>query len=224
LAFGVIRYLNTTKSFGLVYRPPEKDDYEDEWRTSFYNEMRERKNYEPYYNDPTKLVLHAYGDASFAPTATEKSYDDGVGRSVTGVVVQCCGGTLSWTSKRQSITTASTAESETLAQMTASYHALGLRDLLLSLRLPLTVRTHNDNQASMSIIACKVPSSKTRHLIIKTGVVRDLLLTSEVDGDYCPSDKQKADPLTKSLSREKHTQALKLLSMRERERKALHQP
>jgi len=88
--------------------------------------MRERKNYAPYCNDPTKLVLHAYGDASFAPTATEKSYDDGVGRSVTGVVVQCCGGTLSWTSKRQSITTASTAESETLAQMTASYHALGL--------------------------------------------------------------------------------------------------
>jgi hypothetical protein len=148
----------------------------------------------------------AYGDASFAPFLAE-----GCSRSMTGLVVTIAGAPILWKSSRQTIATSSTAESELTAQIPTAQAGLGVESLLMELGLDAQTISCNDNQASMSIVAGT--TQRSRHLMIKAGVLRDTYLQGLADSVYTRTNEQKADLLTKILSIKKHVDAMKMLEM-----------
>jgi hypothetical protein len=213
LGIRCVKYLASTRRLALVYRQLAEADYEENQRISFYDELRQRRGYPLYSPKTDHVVIRSFGDASFAPQI--RGVEDAVARSITGSIVTWAGGPVAWSSKRQSIATSSTAESETIAQLTAVHLGLGARDVIRELKEKVVLRTYNDNVASMHIIAGRNPTLKSRHLVIKAAVIRDLMLTSEADGDFIAGSLQQADLLTKPLAKAKHQEAINMLGMRD---------
>jgi hypothetical protein len=88
----------------------------------------------------------SYANASFANTDDLKS--------ITGYVFMMAGGTITWFSKKQSITAMSTTEVEYIALSEAAHKARWLRNLFSELgftqTLPTTIQGDNDGLIAMS--------------------------------------------------------------------------
>ena len=138
----------------------------------------------------THRSLNVYADASFAP---------GGGRSCQGIVVHWAGEPVQWEASRQTLTSLSTAESELTGLVSAVQIGQAVASLIeeiVGLRLERCL--YGDNQASLAI--AQGPTSwRTRHLRIRSSVLRDLVDSGEwalrhISGEILP-----ADLLTKSL-------------------------
>ena len=148
--------------------------------------------------------IRIYTDASFAPFGAH---------SISGIVLQYDECTVAWKSKRQSLVTLSTAESElcagcegvTLAQ---SLEALtreldgstGLKNLLV------------DNTAAVTI-AEGGGRVRTRHLRVRAAFLQDMREREELAVTHCPGDVQLADCLTKALLRTRLEELSRLLGL-----------
>ena len=134
--------------------------------------------------------LRIFTDASFAPHG---------GHSISGVVLQydeCC---IVWKSKRQSLVTLSTAESELVAGCEGVVLSQSLAALICELQ-ESTCRKHLmiDNTAAVTL-ANGEGSQRTRHLRVESAFIRDMIDREEMDVSHCPGDLQLADCLTKAL-------------------------
>jgi hypothetical protein len=76
-------------------------------------------------------------------------------KSITGMVFILAGGAVSWTSKKQAAVALSTLEAEYLALSLAVRHSIWIHQFYLDLKLmtnyPLTLKTHIDNQAAITL-------------------------------------------------------------------------
>ena len=62
-----------------------------------------------------------------------------------------------------------------------------------------------DNQSAIKLIQNPVAHDRTKHIIdIKYHFIRDAQARGIIKVEYCPTEHQVADVLTKPLSREKH--------------------
>ncbi len=168
----VLRYLKGTRALGLKFTRSGTD----------------------HESQTADMTLSGYVDASWANDVDER-------RSTSGYIMQLCNGPIAWSSKRQTITAASTAEAEYIAASLAVREVVYLRQLLSELGFPQTSATtlHEDNQPCIHLANNNATSNRTKHIDIRYHIVRERVSSGEVALQYVPTYHQLADMLTKSV-------------------------
>ena len=118
-------------------------------------------------------------------------------------------------SKRQTRTATSTAESELIAQSTVAPQAEGIAMLLREGGVATQITAYCDNTAALAQIG-GTTTHLSRHTAIISATLRDIYAERVMDGEYVCSAEQEADIMTKCLQKTKHKLGLRLLGMRGR--------
>ena len=127
-------------------------------------------------------------------------------KSTSGSIVYYKGTPVVWSSKRQSITATSTCESEYWALYDTVKLCLqqGWLDWYLEQgrQLPLVF---GDNQSSLALSRSSVTNKRSKHMDLRFHMVRE----HAKDLAFCPTDLNRADPLTKGLVGNKYISLFK---------------
>jgi hypothetical protein len=145
--------------------------------------------------------IETWCDANFAACQDTR-------RSTTGWVVVMYGGAVSWSSKKQPTTAASTMDAEYQACGAVAREGLSLLKALDELSLlssdfplkgPLTILC--DNKAALSLCKDRKEGQRVKHIDIIHHFARDHVATGELQYLYCKSSDNVSDCLTKALPR-----------------------
>ena len=143
------------------------------------------------------LTLRGYSDASWGGSMS-------VRKSTTGLCFQLGRATVSWSSKQQSITALSSAESELIALATTLQQALYLQQMLGHLKVPQpNMVVFEDNQACLCMSLHEMNKSRARHLDMRLQFIREKIMSQHIAVRYCETNQMLADVMTKSLSGDK---------------------
>ena len=148
--------------------------------------------------------LKIYTDASFAPYGSH---------SISGIVLRYNECTVVWKSKRQTLVTLSTAESELCAGCEGVTLAQSLEALVTELDGccgPKNLMV--DNTAAVTL-AEGGGSVRTRHLRARAAFLHDMRERRELCVSHCPGDVQLADCLTKALMKTRLAELCGLLGL-----------
>ena len=139
------------------------------------------------------IELMAFVDASFAVHHDMKSH--------TGIVLSLGGGTVFSSSKKQSLVTKSSTESELVAVSDAIPQIVWTREFLLNQGYECKPAVlYQDNQSTIALMAKgKSTSPRTRHIAIRYFFVKDRVDNGELVVEYMPTDLMRADIMTKPL-------------------------
>ncbi|GKA52033.1 ribonuclease H-like domain-containing protein, partial [Tanacetum coccineum] len=145
-----------------------------------------------FSSSTTDLV--AYSDADWAGCPTTR-------RSTSGYCVFLGNNLLSWSAKRQSTLSRSSAEAEYRGVANAVAETCWLRNLLRELHTPLSSATlvYCDNVSAVYLSSNPVQHQRTKHIEIDIHFVRDLVAAGQVRVLHVPSRYQYADIFTKGL-------------------------
>jgi hypothetical protein len=138
--------------------------------------------------------LTAYSDADWAGCPDSR-------RSTSGYCVFLGENLVSWSSKRQTTVSRSSAEAEYRAVAHAVAECCWLRQLLLELHIPLASATtvYCDNVSAVYMTANPVHHRQTKHIEIDIHFVREKVALGQVHVLHVPSSHQFADIMTKGL-------------------------
>ena len=141
--------------------------------------------------------LLAYCDADFAGDLDSR-------RSTTGYVFTLSGGIISWSSRLQPTVAASTTEAEYMAAAAAVKEALWLRVLMADFGKPIeTLLINCDNQGAIRLLKNPIASARSKHIDVIYHFARERVARKEVAFQYCRTDENIADIMTKALPESK---------------------
>jgi hypothetical protein len=149
----------------------------------------------------TNNPVECWCDANFATCLDTR-------RSVTGYVVTMYGGAVSWGSKKQATTAASTQESEYQACGAATREALAVNKAQRELGLlsadfpvkgPITIRC--DNEAALALLKDRKEGARVKHIDVIHHFARERVASGEIKFVYCRSVDNISDCFTKALPR-----------------------
>lgn len=144
-------------------------------------------------------ILEGYTDASWISSAGES-------KSTSGWLFTLGGGAVSWRSKKQTMITHSTMESEFVALAETGKEAEWLKDLLYE--VPLDTKNESsisilcDSQATLARTYSEVYNGKSRRMSLRHDYVRKLIKDGVISLTYVKSSENLADPFTKPLTKE----------------------
>jgi hypothetical protein len=144
--------------------------------------------------------LFGYADADWASDRDNR-------RSTTGYVFMLHGGAVSWKSRLQPTTAASSVEAEYMSASSATREAMFLRKLIADLGYAVeAVRIWDDNQGAISLIRNPITSDRSKHIDVQHHFVREKERLGYVSFEYCPTESMVDDMLTKPLPEAKFVQ------------------
>jgi hypothetical protein len=148
-----------------------------------------------FYSSSTPLHLSAYSDADWGRDPTDR-------RSTTGFCFFLGDSLISWWSKKQSIVSRSSTESEYRALADTTTELVWLRWLLGDMGVSFDAATplHCDNQSAIQVAHNDVIHERTKHIEIDCHVTRTHLLRGTLRLISVSSTDQLADIFTKSSS------------------------
>ena len=118
----------------------------------------------------TGLSLISFADADYASRSTDR-------RSVSGGVVMCAGGPVSWHSKTQKCVTLSTTQAEYVAVSDMGKVILFLRQdwcfTLPKARMPC-VAMYEDNEGAIQIAKHPISNSNSKYIDVRHNFLREL--------------------------------------------------
>ena len=119
------------------------------------------------YSSSNDFKLVGFCDSDFAGDIDDR-------KSTTSFVFFMGDCTITWSSKKQSIITLSTCESEFVAATSCSCHAIWLRRLLKELHLPQDEATNIciDNKAAQALIKNLVFHDRSKHIDTRYHFIR----------------------------------------------------
>ncbi|KAH9687889.1 Integrase catalytic domain-containing protein [Citrus sinensis] len=123
-------------------------------------------------------------------------------RSTSGYCIYLGDNLISWSSKKQTVVSKSSAESEYRAMALASAEITWICSLLkeLGVRLNCTPMLLTDSTSAAAIATNPVLHSKTKHIEINIHFFRDKVEKKEIEITFVSSSDQTADVLTKPLT------------------------
>jgi len=138
--------------------------------------------------------ITAYSDADWAGCPNTR-------KSTSGYAVFLGDNLISWSSKRQSTISRSSAEAEYRAVDNAVAEATWLRQLLLELHTPLRRATlvYCDNISAVYMSSNPVQHQRTKHIEIDLHFVRERVALGHVKVLHVPTSSRYADIFTKGL-------------------------
>ena len=146
------------------------------------------------------LDFHGYTDADWGGC-------NDTSKSTSGFVFISSRGAIGWSSKRQSMVSLSSTESEYIGLANAGQHLAWLRSFFEELGRPQAGATELrcDNRAAIILSQDAQFRARTKHIQRKYHFVRDgLVATGECVVLWYPTDEMVADIFTKALPHEKH--------------------
>ncbi|KAI1001527.1 hypothetical protein K3495_g6674 [Podosphaera aphanis] len=163
-----------------------------------------------FMKDPARLRFgpwEAYSQQFAVYTDADWALDKMHRKSISGGVCMYYGGPISWSSKKNSVTTSS-AEVEYVSQ--AMYAKQGqwtaqiFRDLGMSQVInanEITVQIYGDNQGALALFKNPHLHERSKHIDICHHFVHDMADKGKLVIDYVPTSEMIADRLTKPLQR-----------------------
>ncbi|CAM9606791.1 unnamed protein product [Pylaiella littoralis] len=136
-----------------------------------------------------------FADADYASKATDR-------RSVSGGLVMCGGGCVSWFSRTQKCVTLSTTEVEYVALAEVTKEVLFLRQVwrFMSPEVGMPcIPVFEDNEGAIQLAKNPITNSNSKHIDVRQHFLRELVARGELSITHVPSQFQHADFLTKSL-------------------------
>jgi hypothetical protein len=121
-----------------------------------------------YGNSPNPYPLFkSFADSDWAMSEGRKS--------VSGFLVECANGPLSWSSKQQVIVALSSCEAKYLACSHCAQHIIWLRSLFIELGFPQNASTplYCDNQGTVACTHDPQAHSQMKHIDIHAHFIRD---------------------------------------------------
>lgn len=141
---------------------------------------------------PKQLVV--YSDANHAECIRNR-------KSNSGYVSIFNGGTISWSCRKQTITTLSSTDSEYIAITEACKELIWLTNLSrtfgYSSNLPMQLKT--DSQSCISRVKNRKSSNLSKHIDVKFHFIKQLVTEKKLNLTYVPTNDNIADLLTKPL-------------------------
>lgn len=123
-------------------------------------------------NENSKGTTLAYSDANWAENREDR-------RPTSGVLCKVFGSTVSWSSRRQSVVSLST-------------------DFGIKSSGPSVVKI--DSQSSAKMVTNEKFSNRTKHIDVRFMFVKECVDSNKILLEYCPSELNTADMLTKPLA------------------------
>ena len=110
-------------------------------------------------------------------------------------------GAISWSSKKQPIVSLSTTEAEFIAAASCACQAVWLQRVLnnLSPNRSKSITIHCDSSSAIKLSKNPVMHGRTKHIDVRFHFLRDLTKDGTVELEYCSSQEQLADLMTKPL-------------------------
>jgi hypothetical protein len=124
------------------------------------------------------------------------------------------GGTVNWSTKKQTCVALSTTEAEYVALATAAAETMWIRQLLTEMNVMINsaVQLLEDNQSCIKALE-NWDQKRMKHIDIKYHFIKDLAESGIISVSYVASKDQKADVMTKPLDPELFYRHLKNLGM-----------
>lgn len=147
-----------------------------------------------HLNSSSPTTLTAYSDADWAGCPDTR-------RSTSGFCVYLGDNLISWSSKRQTTVSRSSAEAEYRAVAHAVAETIWLKQLLSELHRPIDQATlvYCDNISAVYLSANPVQHRRTKHIQIDIHFVREKVQLGQVRVLHVPTTSQFADIFTKGL-------------------------
>ena len=177
----LIRYLSTTRDRGLVYRRQQGE---------------------------LKLVCYVDGD-----WLTDYGNDGDNRKCTTGYALILCGAAVTWRSFKQQRVAGSSTESEYQSLWSATREVMHTRRQMKECGFEQFKPTvvNEDNQAAKRLSEDVVESTRTRHWDKEYHQIREEFERGTIIVEYCDTNLNAADVLTKSLSEPVHTRHTNIL-------------
>ncbi|KAJ0576790.1 putative RNA-directed DNA polymerase [Helianthus annuus] len=147
-------------------------------------------------NEICKLV--GYSDSDWAACADDR-------KSTSAYVFSLGSGVIAWSSKKQATVALSSTEAEYIAAAGATCECIWLRRILEDLGFKQEEPTviYCDNKSAINLSRNPVLHSRSKHIELRYHFIREMVMKERISLEYCSTNAQLADVLTKSLSREK---------------------
>ena len=125
------------------------------------------------------------------------------------------GNLVSWKSKKQSVVSRSSAESEYRAMTQSVYEIMWLHQLLMEVgtKTPVPTKLWYDNQDALHIASNPVFHERTKHIEIDCHFVREKIQLDLISIGYVKTGEQLGDIFTKALSGDRVSYLCNKLSM-----------
>ncbi|CAB1117620.1 unnamed protein product [Ectocarpus sp. CCAP 1310/34] len=142
------------------------------------------------------LSMEVFADADYASKAADRRY-------VSGGLVICAGGCISWFSRTQECVTLSTTKAEYVSLVDVMKEVLFLRQvrrfMLPEAGMPC-IPVFEDNQGAIQLAQNPNSNSNSKHIDVRHHFIRELVGRKEISIFHVESAYQHADFLTKALN------------------------
>ena len=147
-----------------------------------------------FYRDSDSR-LNAYVDADWAGDVDER-------KSTTGLICKFGTSPIYWKSKKQACVTLSSTEAEYVAACRCAQDLVWLRRLYndFGLMIEDSIKVYEDNQSCLHLIKREKMKNRTKHIDVKYHYVREQVKNGNLEFEYCNTENQEADLLTKALT------------------------
>ena len=197
---GSLRYLASTRpdityGVGIISRFMEKP-YQSHLQAAkrILRYVSGTRDHGILYSYTDNFDLLGYTDSDWAgDTETRKS--------TSGYAFFLGSGVISWSSKKQQVVALSTAEAEYMALASGACQAIWLRWMLRELMHEQAGPTKLmcDNKSAIALAKNPVFHGRSKHIDIKYHYIREQVKDGEIELNFCRSEDQIADILTKPL-------------------------
>ena len=150
------------------------------------------------YRTSISEQLVGYTDIDWAENASDR-------RSTSGFTFSLGSVGITWSSKKQPTVSLSSIEVEYRGAVVATCEAIWLKRLLKDLQVEVSDPTtiYCDNLSSIHLAKNPVFHARTKHIEVHYHFVRERVLSSEVELQYVPTDRQTVGIFTKPLGLDK---------------------
>ena len=131
-------------------------------------------------------------------------------RSTSGMIVRLNGNPITWSTKKQKTVARSSTEAEYVAGAMTTSEAIWMITVIEELLgIRVTPRLLCDNQSAIMLVKNDAFHQRTKHIDISHHFIREQYKAKNITIEYCPTEKQDADILTKAISTGKAFQVVR---------------